>query len=443
MALKYIEKIKSVLLFTLIALSLYLTFSIWSYTPNYEPIEQMSTVDISIAEKRKVEEVIQPYKVVVQSNQQLKGTIHEQRIEELFREIRDWRAVSLTLHSEKFGKKRVADTLKKEGALMIYYQGEVPFRAYENVFKMSDLNVPEASFDRIIVKKEPKRGAYRLYFVNRQHEYYYEATTQIPQIAQYERFFTTWSEQIDDYVTIHTKGPSFIAVPAEDVTFEHQTYYQEEINPTRFRDALFRDPNAVRRSQVNAHREEYADDHALMTVDTDLKMLHYVYPNAESQEIAIPSELLFNSIDFINEHGGWTDEYRFVHIDPITRYVRFQLFVHGLPVYSDYAGTTEIVQNYGQTTAFRYNRPYYSFDSTLLLDRVDETIPSGVTIMRELKKQPRLEYDEIEDISPGYVMIQDPEQRLFLLKPSWFYLVSGHWYRYDFDTKGGDVSGLE
>ena len=36
----------------------------------------------------------------------------------------------------------------------------------------------------------------------------------------------------------------------------------------KFRDALFSDPNAVRRSQVGSNHEEFQDDHALMNVNT-------------------------------------------------------------------------------------------------------------------------------------------------------------------------------
>ena len=48
------------------------------------------------------------------------------------------------------------------------------------------------------------------------------------------------------------------------------------MSPSRFRDALFSDPNAVRRSQVGTNLEEFQDDNALMTINTDKKNLDYV-----------------------------------------------------------------------------------------------------------------------------------------------------------------------
>ena len=97
-----------------------------------------------------------------------------------------------------------------------------------------------------------------------------------------------------------------------------------------FKMLLFSDPNAVRRGQISSSREEYQDDHAIMSIETMMKTLNLFHPVAESKELAIPSELLLNTIDFVNEHGGWTDELQiYIYESKITK-VKFQLFVHGL-----------------------------------------------------------------------------------------------------------------
>ena len=62
MGLKQVEFIKSVVLFLLIALSIILTFSIWTYTPNLKTVEQKPTVDISIANQATIEDIVKPYK---------------------------------------------------------------------------------------------------------------------------------------------------------------------------------------------------------------------------------------------------------------------------------------------------------------------------------------------------------------------------------------------
>ena len=54
----------------------------------------------------------------------------------------------------------------------------------------------------------------------------------------------------------------------------------------------------------------------LMNVFTDKKKLEFVYPANKDNELAIPSELLEKTIYYVNEHGGWTDEFRYTYMDP-------------------------------------------------------------------------------------------------------------------------------
>ena len=79
MGLKYIETIKSIILLLLIALSIIFTFSIWTYSPNYETIEETSTIDISIGKKKTIDEIIKPYKMVFNFEDNLRGTTNSDR----------------------------------------------------------------------------------------------------------------------------------------------------------------------------------------------------------------------------------------------------------------------------------------------------------------------------------------------------------------------------
>lgn len=179
-----------------------------------------------------------------------------------------------------------------------------------------------------------------------------------------------------------------------------------------------------------------------MTVDTKNKMLNFVYPSAESNEIAIPSELLFQSVDFINEHGGWTDDFRFTYLNPITRTIKFTLFTDGLPVYGDVSGMTEILTTAGNNRMFKYVRPYYSFDKTLLIEREAVEMPAGIEILQKIKEQKKVDIERIEDVAMGYILVQDFERNLFILEPHWFYLINNQWYRYTPGREGGMRHGL-
>ncbi|BAQ09416.1 yych protein [Bacillus sp. OxB-1] len=454
MGLKYIEPVKSVILLLLVVLSVTFTFSIWTYTPRLKSIEELPTVDISIAARMEIDEVIKPYKIVFNFDDGLKGTSTAEEIDTVMEEMKKWRISDLILADGNFKMDKWATLMRKHHHFSLHFQGLVPIPLYDKVLNIEEEVVPEASFDRLVVDWKPKAEGVdlNLFFVNSKDGLLYKAKGKVDDYRTFQQSIVAWAAEFEEYADIDPENPAnFITVPAMPVETVRTKYFQEEISPNRsrdslpnrFRDALFTDPNAVRRSQVDSVMEEFADDHAQMTVDTEKKMLDFVLPAAQSSERAIPSELLEKTIDFINEHSGWTSEYRYIFMNPDSRFVKFQLYIHGLPVYSDTPGSTEIMEIWGDNRIFRYFRPYYTLDLTLTSETETIFLPSGRDVVETLKQLSDEDFSQIEEIIPGYYMERDTDRRLFTMEPSWFYLKNGTWIRFSDEMTGGEDYGLE
>ena len=179
-----------------------------------------------------------------------------------------------------------------------------------------------------------------------------------------------------------------------------------------------------------------------MSINTDKKILDYVHPTAKTSEVSIPSELLLDTFDYINEHGGWSNEYRLVNMNPLSRTVKFQLHVHGLPVFSD-STSTMIEQVWGEERVFRYKRPYYILDSNLPSETEIVYLPSGVDVVKMLIESDQIDGSQVDEIIPGYFMKYDTNPNLFMLEPSWFYKIKDNWIRFSPEQLGGEMIGLE
>ncbi|AXI00653.1 hypothetical protein DV702_13540 [Sporosarcina sp. PTS2304] len=443
MGLKYIEPIKSIVLLLLVLLSVLFTFSVWNFSPNYEPMEQSQTIDISIAEKKTIDEIIKPYKMVINLKDQVLGSIDASKIDIILSEMGNWEISDFRLVEQKMDKFKISQLLQQPSQMTLYFPGEVPMLVYDNVLLMSDTNITESTFNRLVIDWSQSTQLPLLHFISEENGLHYQAQILLTNKSSFLRNVVDVGQSVDEYVEIDRGNAPLLVVPKDAVTITRNTYYQEEINPHRFRDALFSDPNAVKRSQVDADRAEYGDDHAIMAINTKTKMLSYVMPAAESKEIAIPSELLLNTIDFINEHGGWTDEFRFAYMNPISRYVEFQLYVDGLPVYSDQAGTNEITHKWGTSRTFKYIRPYYTLDVNV--EKIDEELPSGIEVADALKESDELDFDSIDEISVGYYLVHDENRRLLIAQPCWYYLIKDNWFRFmpAQYPGGGEQLGLE
>ncbi|PID22412.1 hypothetical protein CSV61_06065 [Sporosarcina sp. P3] len=442
MGLKYIETIKSIVLLLLVSLSVLFTLAVWNYSPNYEPMEQLQTVDISISEKKAIDEIIKPYKMITILKDQVLGSTDTEKIDKILTEMNTWDLSDLHLVSQDMSKFDIAKLLRQPSQMTFYFTGEVPMLVYDNVLLVDDVNIPEATFNRLVIDWGQSTQAPVIHLLSEMSGLHYQMQVTLPNKTSFLRNVVDVGQSFDEYAEIDRGNASFLAVPKYPITVMRNTYYQEEVNPLRFRDALFSDPNAVRRNLIDSTHEEYGDDHAFMNVDTEIKRLNYVMPAMESQEIAIPSELLLNTIDFINEHGGWTDEYRYAYMNPISRYVRFQLYVDGLPVFSDQSGTSEITETWGNQRVFKYIRPYYTLDVNI--KSVQETLPSGVEVAEALRESEELDFGLIEEITPGYYMNRDIERKLIILQPCWYYLIKGNWLRFaPEELQGGGEIGLE
>ena len=144
----------------------------------------------------------------------------------------------------------------------------------------------------------------------------------------------------------------------------------------------------------------------------------------------------------MNEHGGWTDEYRFSKMNFRARSIKFKLYVRGVHVLGGNS-MTDIEQVWGEEAIYQYRRPYFTLGDTLPSEQEEILLPSGVEIIEALKASREIDFDSVEEILPGYYMQQDAELDIFQFEPAWFYLQHGNWVRFSPEEVGGEEIGLE
>lgn len=448
MGLKVLEITKTIILFFLIGLSLVLTFLIWNSAP-YETVGNRETVDTSIAEKpekKNIESMIKPYKVHFTFNDTYTGAVTDEEIDYVLSHVKKWKIQNPTLEDQQFTEEKLHELMRTNNSLVLYYPDEVPLTVYDSVLNIENPNIPEVNFEHIIANWDTTKGTTTIHFVSTKNELHYKVTAKIAEPQFFYRDVITVAKSYDPYVEVENDHGHFLLVPEHETTLVKNTYFsneKDEINPTRFRNVLFNDPNAVRRNAVGPHRDDFQDNHALMSVDMKKKSLHFVHPSVESQELAIPSELVEDAIDFVNEHGGWTDEYRFSKMNFRARSIKFKLYVRGVPVLGNNNTLTDIEQVWGEDAIYQYRRPYFTLGDTVPSEQEEVILPSGVEVIEALKTADEIDFDSIEEILPGYYMQQDEELDIFQFEPSWFYLQHGNWVRFSPETVGGEKIGLE
>ncbi|WJY26807.1 YycH family regulatory protein [Sporosarcina trichiuri] len=444
--MRHIEAIKSVVLLLLVILSITFTFSIWSYAPKFKTIDSNQAVEGSVTnvtDKRPVSDIVLPYKWVFKLGEDdLLGTTDPQDIEPVLSEMMRWKMFGMTAVDQQMTPAELDALLKRSNQYVLYYPGEVPIGVYKDVLEIEDKNVPEVLFNRLIVNWNPEDSLPEIHFVSTVSKTHYKAKVKMEDTQQFQKSIIKKGKQLGRYKEVPVDETRTLTVADEPLELDHATYIVEEINPSLFKDALFNDPNAVRRNLIDTNTEEYGDDHAFMNVNTKTKVLRFVYP-PDSQELAIPSELMSTSIEFVNDHNGWTDDYRYSYMNPVSRYIQFQLYDGGLPVFSDIPNETEITEILGDNRIHQYIRPYYTLNSPIKTYK--KTLPAATEVAKVLQESDELDATGLEEIKPGYLMFHDTETGVMRLEPYWFYYIKGNWevFKDEQARKGGGLLGLE
>ena len=443
MGLKYVEQIKSIVLTLLVVLSVSLTFTIWTYTPTYKTIQHAPVLNISIAEQQRVDDVIKPYKMIASREDNMTGSMSPFDLERVVNVMKNWEISDLTLESNNLNAVGLNELIHTPDRYTLFFPDDVPFPVYDIILPFSITNPPENGFDRLIVDwNRTENGELKIYFASSKSKTLYSAIAGNVDMNLLKQKVVSPTAEFAKFTEIQRKGKSSLFVSAQDVESIRYTYYLKEIDTNRFREALFSDPNLIRQSPVGATNEEYSDGTSLMNVNLLERTLSFVNPSAETFVPAVPSKLVFDSLDFVNEHGGWTDEYRFASINPDNQQIDYQLYLLGYPVFSDET-STKITAFWGDPGIYRYWRPYYTLDLSLPFDTVISTLPSGEKASRVMKNVNELDFNNVDEITTGYYLTRDNDQRLLILEPSWFYLSNNQWSRISSDVLGGGKFGLE
>lgn len=440
--MKY-ESIKSMILVVLILVSIIFTWNLWTYQPKFDLMESSNYVkEVTLREKKELQRIIQPDQILFHVNDQHFGTTNSDELNKMMKEIGKWSFYDVENHTDKV--ENMKELIHGNGKAEIIFPGEVPMDIYRNVLKFEEKKIPSFNFDRMIINVEnASKEDGTVYFVSSEHQQVYISHVSPSLLTEFNRNFFKNADRLPRYFTFEAKDTRTIFIPEGKAEMMESKYLPVILNSEEFKEALFNDPRFVQRSLLQ-QGEEYTDDSSKMTVRYDTNRLVYVNPTVETNYVENSYDLLMRSIDFINEHGGWTDTYRYVEKDEFSRSVTFRLYsMDGFPVFNE-RGMTEIQEVWGRDEINKYARPIISLELPLTTEMEKVTLPSGQEALAYIQKKKNFKPELLEALTLGYRMERDTdENKLVLLEPAWFYRYNHVWQQITNDDLGGLPGGLE
>src|SRR5690606_3134133 len=134
--MKY-ESIKTTILILLVLSSLVLTWSLWTYQPQYDHLGENDDLvaEVTTTITKDASEIISPTKILYHIDGQHFGTFNEKELNRVMKELRSWEIDEVHNITHTVQDQGLADFLKQNGQVEIYFPDPFPLELYKSFIK--------------------------------------------------------------------------------------------------------------------------------------------------------------------------------------------------------------------------------------------------------------------------------------------------------------------
>ena len=414
----------SALLYTLVAISLFLTVRILS-TPSTVGLSQNSTTSVSanLTNTKKVEDVFAPIRMIIHTDRRIYLTQEPeimQSVNELLSEsVFDGIEGVSTYTQEDYDALILSPT-----QLEIRFAEEVPLELLSRYFTNLQEEYYDEGVDRIIFNSKEEDPVYLLN----------DETKQVFTVARPANLLQSLVELYEGRKEAYAEVESYeteLAIsylPIEAITIQKLVYLVEKPSNSYFIDLLFDDTTDLKDNGSDEF-VSYSDNISELSIDKETGQLSY-YRNILDAEDLPDYRLIRDSFHEIKMLDNWTNPFYFYGFDKENDNVYYRRYVNGYPIFGevDY-GLTRIRMSGSSMTELQFLTQVIQ---TPLTDRgEDVTLLSGQDLLAALNAG-GYSSQEIQMIALGYDWtFSEESNRLVNLTPKWFIKIDGVWKALD------------
>ena len=414
----------SALLYTLVAISLFLTVRILS-TPSTVGLSQNSATSVSanLTNTKKVEDVFAPIRMIVHTDKRMYLT----QMPENMRSVNELLSESVFNGIEgvsTYTKEEYDALILSPTQLEIRFAEEVPLELLSRYFTNLQEDYYGESIGRIIFNSKEEDPVYLLN----------DETKQVFTVARPANLLQSLAELYESQKEAYAEVESYeteLAIsylPIEAITIQKLVYLVEKPSNSYFIDLLFDDTTDLKDNGSDEF-VSYSDNISELSIDKETGQLSY-YRNILDAEDLPDYRLIRDSFHEIKMLDNWTNPFYFYGFDKENDNVYYRRYVNGYPIFGevDY-GLTRIRMSGSSMTELQFLTQVIQ---TPLTDRgEDVTLLSGQDLLAALNAG-GYSSQEIQMIALGYDWtFSEESNRLVNLTPKWFIKIDGVWKALD------------
>jgi regulatory protein YycH of two-component signal transduction system YycFG len=446
-----IENSKTVLLWILVVSSLLLTLSLWRYNPDYDALKEqgsIESIEIETNGSKKLNEVVRPIQIIYYHGGKNYFPIADEAIRN---DIYDQLLESIMVNQNTVTPSRITELKDPNHFIELVFPSKLSESMIEHLFNIDKKAFLISDIERVYIYKKNEGDVLRLISYSKNN--FVDLEVQL----DYEYF----SQKIEDtglnnaYFNHYVRNEhgiieDVIYLPTTRVEISPPIKIVQKVEPEDFKLALFNDPASVNREESN-NKIYYSSDKQVLSISLETFEMSYRSIITDVEARLSDYERVKKSVEFVNNHYGWTDEYVLFDGDKNGN-KSFRLMVDGIPVLNNNdLGLIELSWDRGQV--YEYKRSLINLYSDYkrnsfpekMNEKVDPTIwpslMSGYDVLGVLEQTNKL--NSVKDIKIGFKMQKyNNNSSFYEFIPSWYYY-NGEYWTPIVDELGGEADGLE
>lgn len=426
-----IESIKTFLLVILVGASFMLSFALWSYQPKYESLynpDYVSEIDVG-GKERFIGELIEPSNIFFRTEDLVYGFKRPAEQQKLFKALSTWVLYDVSVQD-------VGVRSTNEDHVEIIFPAAIPAELIPNLFTLNEVIASQLwSFDNMYITLDEESLTLKVRIISIDNRK--ELTATIEKSETYNNLAQYFSEnQSLEAYTFLQAGNSMVYLPADEVSVSKRTLVASVIKPELFFNALFPNPTIVTPNLKEAY---FTDGTRGMRILEGNRTLEFINPIQENYEQLDTASLLDLSMNHINNHKGWTNDYIFENMERNENSIRYRQYYDGYPLLAS-PQTAVIEQQWREGDLFQYTRPLIQMGNILNSEQV--LLPAGTEIVELLEEDAEINLEKIKDIKVGYAQSYLDEAHSVVLIPNWYMLYNGEWKRIQYVSDNERINSL-
>lgn len=433
------ETSKSILLAALVILSLFLTWSIWTYQGNFESKDADKPANIQPIDPENdptFADVVRPYQLIQIKNnpEAVLGSDNLDVVDSFYKEVL----------SVKWTTSVGIPNTNDLDSYELVFPAPIKLDTIQTLF---DFGQSKTSFhhdwpiNRISIYQLKTQSGMTTLLVFRSGDEARFSATSTESVLLDSNSKGDLNKYFNPYLSVQIKG-KHVFIPNKSLKYPKQTYPFTLVDIKDFKPIFFSDL-----LKTYYDKNAYSDGDSFLKQDDNGYVLRYVNPPTGGNSVI--RDPVYQGFSFIGSHSGWTDDFIYDYsdsrMDENQANVEFRMTNDGLPVYS----VTGFPSEAALISLTWENGFLYKLDRSLInvgkSDLDQDMIPlySGDQV-KTILENGRVPIKSLQDLRIGYRVEVNSSQRLVNFTPDWFYEIGDQWTSLtDFENQNAPSTGQD